>query len=56
MKNMLKKLWQEEEGQDLVEYGLLVVLIGMFLIAAMGNLANGISTMFSGAASNLTAS
>jgi pilus assembly protein Flp/PilA len=56
MKNMLKQLWQEEQGQDLVEYGLLVVLIGLFAIAAMGKLANAISTVFSGAASNLTAS
>jgi pilus assembly protein Flp/PilA len=56
MKNMLKRLWQEEEGQDLVEYGLLVVLIALFAIAAMGKLATAISTVFSGAASNLTAS
>ena len=26
MKGILKRLWQEEEGQDLVEYGLLLVL------------------------------
>ena len=26
MKNLLKRLWQEEEGQDLVEYGLLLFL------------------------------
>ena len=52
----MKRLWKEEEGQDLVEYGLLVVLIALFLIAAMGRLATGISTMFSGAASNMTAS
>ena len=56
MKQMLRQLWREEEGQDLVEYGLLVVLIGVFLIAAMGKLANGISTMFSSAASNVSAS
>ena len=56
MANLLKRVWREEEGQDLVEYGLLVILIGVFLIAAMGRLANGISTMFSGAASNVSAS
>ena len=32
----MKRLWQEEEGQDLVEYGLLVVLIALFAIAGMG--------------------
>jgi pilus assembly protein Flp/PilA len=54
MKNMLKKLWQEEEGQDLVEYGLLVVLIALFAIAAMGKLGSAVSNVFSSAAGNLT--
>lgn len=54
MKNMLKRLWQEEEGQDLVEYGLLVVLIALFAIAAMGKLATAVSSVFSQAATNLT--
>lgn len=56
MKNMLKKLWQEEEGQDLVEYGLLVVLIALFAIAAMGKLGSAVSNVFSSAAANLTTS
>ena len=54
MMNMLSRLWKEEEGQDLVEYGLLIVLIALFAIAAMGKLANAVSTVFSTAASNLT--
>jgi pilus assembly protein Flp/PilA len=54
MKNMLSRLWKEEEGQDLVEYGLLIVLIALFAIAAMGKLATAVSTVFSTAASNLT--
>jgi pilus assembly protein Flp/PilA len=53
--NMLKRLWQEEEGQDLVEYGLLVVLIALGAIAAMKNLASGISDAFSNAVAQLTA-
>ena len=27
--NLLKRLWKEEEGQDLVEYALLVVLLAL---------------------------
>ena len=54
MNNLLKRLWQEEEGQDLVEYGLLVVLIALFAIVAMKGLATGISTAFSTAAANLS--
>lgn len=52
--NTMKRLWQEEEGQDLVEYGLLVVLISLFAVVAMKGLANGISDAFSNATVQLT--
>jgi pilus assembly protein Flp/PilA len=51
---IMKRLWQEEEGQDLVEYGLLVVLISLFAVVAMKGLANGISDAFSNATTQLT--
>jgi pilus assembly protein Flp/PilA len=54
MKNMIMNLWKEEEGQDLVEYGLLVVLISLFAVVAMKGLANGISDAFSNASAQLT--
>jgi len=54
MKVLLRRLWQEEEGQDLVEYALLVVLVGLAAIGAMGSLAAAISKAFSSAAQNLT--
>jgi pilus assembly protein Flp/PilA len=54
MKPILKRLWREEAGQDLVEYALIVVLISLAATAAMGNLASGISAAFNNAASNLT--
>jgi Flp pilus assembly pilin Flp len=53
MEGFMKRLWQEEEGQDLVEYGLLVALIALIAIAAMGELANGIIVTFSNASGNL---
>ena len=52
--NIIKWLWQEEEGQDLVEYGLLVVLISLFAVTAMKSLASGISDAFSNASAQLT--
>lgn len=52
--NLMKRLWKEEEGQDLVEYALLVVLISLAAIVAMQNLASGISDAFSNAAANLS--
>jgi Flp pilus assembly pilin Flp len=54
MKRILVRLWEGEEGQDLVEYALLVVLISLAAVTAMGNLANGISDAFQNAVAQLT--
>jgi pilus assembly protein Flp/PilA len=54
MKNLLVRLWREEDGQDLVEYGLLLVLVALAAIAGMKTLANAINVTFSSAATNLT--
>ena len=54
MCEIMARLWNEEEGQDLVEYGLLVVLISLFAVVAMQGLANGISDAFSNATTQLT--
>jgi pilus assembly protein Flp/PilA len=54
MKGILKRLWKEEEGQDLTEYALLVVLIALAAITAMNTLAGAITNIFNNAASNLT--
>ena len=53
MKETLLRLWSDDEGQDLVEYGLLVSLVSVALIIAMGALRGGISTAFSQATSAL---
>jgi pilus assembly protein Flp/PilA len=54
METFLRRLWKEEEGQDLTEYALLIVLIALGSVAAMGNLASAISQAFSSASVNLT--
>jgi len=54
MTELLKRLWQEEEGQDLTEYALLLVLIALAAIAVMGTLGSAINNVFSTAAANLT--
>jgi Flp pilus assembly pilin Flp len=56
MKRFLARLWQDEEGQDLTEYGLLLVLVALAAITSMSTLANAIKTVFSTAAANLSAS
>ena len=50
----IKRLWQQDHGQDLVEYGLLVFLIALAAIASMKGLASSISTVFKSAATSLT--
>jgi len=37
----------QDEGQDLVEYALVVALIGFAAVAGVGTLANDINTAFS---------
>ncbi len=53
-KKLARRLWQEESGQDLTEYALLLVLIALTATAAMQGLATAISTAYNNAATNLT--
>ncbi len=55
MKNLVARLWREEEGQDLTEYGLLLVLVALAAVASMQTLASAVSTVFGSASTNLTA-
>ena len=50
----VRNLLENEEGQDLVEYALVVALIAFGAITGMGFLATGINNAFSGIATTLT--
>lgn len=50
----VRNLLGREEGQDLVEYALVVALIAFGAITGMGFLATGINNAFSGVATTLT--
>ena len=54
MKNLMKRLWQEEEGQDLVEYGLLLVFIALVAVVSITTIGSGVKDIFSNAASVTT--
>ena len=54
MKNFVKRLWREEEAQDLTEYGLLLVLISLVAIASMTTLGSAVSNAFANATTNLS--
>ena len=51
----VRQLIKQEEGQDLVEYALVVALIAFGAITGMGFLSTGINHAFSGIATTLTA-
>jgi pilus assembly protein Flp/PilA len=51
---LLRRLWRDEQGQDLVEYALLLVLIALALTVGMRTLGCAISNVFSNAGANMT--
>ena len=59
MKNPLMKayvwaqIWRDENGQDLIEYALVVALIAFAAIVGMNNLATEINSSFSKVGSKL---
>lgn len=54
MKRTLQRLWQEEEGQDLVEYALIAALIALASVAALNTLATDLQSAFSNAVVNMS--
>ena len=56
MKRLSRRLWQDERGQDLTEYGLVLVLVALGAVSMMRRLANAINNVFSNAASSLSTS
>jgi len=56
MKNLLKRLWFETEGQDLTEYALVVALVSLAATASLTSLAGGVNNAFSKAVASMTGS
>lgn len=54
MNNLWRRLWHNEEGQDLTEYALLLVLIALAAVTAIKGLATAISSTFASVATNLS--
>jgi pilus assembly protein Flp/PilA len=53
MKDLLWRLWYDDEGQDLTEYALLLVLLALAAIGSLNTLATAINGTFANAAKNL---
>jgi pilus assembly protein Flp/PilA len=54
MTNLMKRLWKEEEGQDLIEYALLIVLIALAAAAIFPTVGGSINAVFTRANTCLT--
>jgi len=54
MRELITRLWEEEDGQDLTEYALLVVLIALAAVGAIKGLATAISSTFTSIAGALS--
>ena len=51
--SILRAFWQDEEGQDLVEYALLLAFIALAAVSVLGGVKTSISTIFTGVSTNL---
>ncbi len=54
MVELLKKFMKDEEGQDLVEYALLLVFLALAAIAVLPTLGSAVNNVFSQSASTLS--
>ena len=54
MIDFMKKLISDEEGQDLVEYALLLVFLALAAITVLPTLGKAVNNVFSQSASSLT--
>jgi len=50
----VKKFFQEESGQGMAEYGLILALVAVVVIAALTFLSGGISDIFAGVGNELS--
>ena len=53
--NLVKSFVREEEGQDLLEYALLVALIALIAIGAVGAAGGAVNNIFTAIANALSA-
>ena len=53
MGQLLRRMWREDDAQDLIEYVLLVALVSTALIATLNSYTGAVSTVFSEAVSGM---
>ena len=53
MKNLLTRFIREDEGQDLIEYALLIVFIALVVVAALGPLGTQVASVYQSVSTKL---
>jgi pilus assembly protein Flp/PilA len=53
MKNLIGNFLKEEDGQDLVEYALIVAAVGLALISTVSQLGTAISSLYQSIVTNV---
>ncbi len=54
IKNLMLRVWNEEQGQDLVEYALIVAAVGLALITTVNQLSTAVVSLYSSITQGLT--
>jgi Flp pilus assembly pilin Flp len=54
IKQFMLRVWNEEQGQDLVEYALIVAAVGLALITTVNQLSTAIVSLYSSITQGLT--
>jgi pilus assembly protein Flp/PilA len=54
MKNLIINFIKEEDGQDLVEYALIVAAVGLALISTVSQLGQAISSLYTSITGDLS--
>ena len=54
IKQFMLRVWREEQGQDLVEYALIVAAVGLALITTVNQLSTAIVSLYSSITQGLT--
>lgn len=51
---LLQQFWQAEDGQDMIEYALLLALIALAAVALLGGIGGSVSKIWSGINSSVS--
>jgi Flp pilus assembly pilin Flp len=53
MKDLLRKMWREEDGQDIAEYAVMLAVILVLVVGTIRLIGSNANNVFSNAASSI---